>query len=178
MPIRAALEILRDRWRWGWGAVAPARTGLVSRGDRNPKFEMRTPRYTGQVDALPVAQALSVTPSSVSWSAKGGFRSVSFRAIILNSRHRSCAVHGRGDRPQRLVLSGTDPAPKPGPDHTDRLFQPGGGHSDTGGDLCFRGRQAHGRAGQVRRRRRHLKDRGDPGFHRWRGGQRSARTFP
>ncbi|SFK86318.1 Y-family DNA polymerase [Methylorubrum salsuginis] len=44
--------------RWGRGAVVPARAGLErQRRGWATKFEMRTPRYTTQVEELPVAHA-------------------------------------------------------------------------------------------------------------------------
>jgi DNA polymerase V len=43
--------------RWGRGAVVPANAGLVERRTWSTKFEMRSPRYTTQVDELPVVAA-------------------------------------------------------------------------------------------------------------------------
>ena len=44
--------------RFGRGSVVPARAGLAQqRRAWTTKFEMRTPRYTTQVDELPVAHA-------------------------------------------------------------------------------------------------------------------------
>ncbi|WP_246417692.1 DUF4113 domain-containing protein, partial [Methylorubrum rhodesianum] len=44
--------------RFGRGSVVPARAGLAQhRRTWTTKFEMRTPRYTTQVDELPVAHA-------------------------------------------------------------------------------------------------------------------------
>jgi DNA polymerase V len=44
--------------RFGRGSVVPARAGLAhQRRAWATKFEMRTPRYTTQVDELPVAYA-------------------------------------------------------------------------------------------------------------------------
>ena len=54
-PLMAAMDACNARW--GRGAVVPARAGLVEKRDWNPKFEMRTPRYTTRVNELPVAYA-------------------------------------------------------------------------------------------------------------------------
>ncbi|BAU92450.1 DNA-directed DNA polymerase [Methylorubrum populi] len=44
--------------RFGRGSVVPARAGLAQqRRAWTTKFEMRTPRYTTQVDELPTAHA-------------------------------------------------------------------------------------------------------------------------
>ena len=44
--------------RFGHGSVVPARVGLAhQRRAWTTKFEMRTPRYTTQVDELPMAHA-------------------------------------------------------------------------------------------------------------------------
>lgn len=54
-PLMAALDACNARW--GRGAVVPARAGLVERRAWSTKFEMRTPRYTTQIDELPIAHA-------------------------------------------------------------------------------------------------------------------------
>ncbi len=55
---------------------------------------------------------------------EGWISGVSFPAIILKSRHRSCAVQGRAIVRNAWCYRGR-PGPEPGPDHTDRFFQPG-----------------------------------------------------
>ncbi|KQQ48642.1 hypothetical protein ASF58_05060 [Methylobacterium sp. Leaf125] len=42
---------------FGRGAVVPARGGLTEKRTWSTKFEMRRPRYTTQVGALPTARA-------------------------------------------------------------------------------------------------------------------------
>ena len=50
--------------RFGRGSVVPARAGLTQqRRAWTTKFDMRTPRYTTQVDELPVVSAKSALPS-------------------------------------------------------------------------------------------------------------------
>lgn len=44
--------------RWGRGAVVPAAAGLASKRVWSTKFEMRSPRWTTQIDELPVAFAM------------------------------------------------------------------------------------------------------------------------
>ena len=50
--------------RFGRGSVVPARAGLAQqRRAWTTKFDLRTPRYTTQVDELPVVSAKSALPS-------------------------------------------------------------------------------------------------------------------
>ena len=54
-PLMEAIDACNARF--GRGAVVPARAGVVDKRAWSTKFEMRTPRYTTQVDELPCAYA-------------------------------------------------------------------------------------------------------------------------
>lgn len=55
-PLMGAMDACNARF--GRGSVVPARAGLAQQQRAwTTKFEMRTPRYTTQVDELPVARA-------------------------------------------------------------------------------------------------------------------------
>ena len=54
-PLMAAIYACNTRW--GLGAVVPVRAGVADRRAWSTMFEMRTPRYTTQLDELPVVVA-------------------------------------------------------------------------------------------------------------------------